>query len=163
MISASPVSTPSPSVRPIGFERYNRNLSEFTLGQGGYFSPQSSQTVGLATDFQSSEGRDYVVHGNFSPGWATNFQASSPMFPLGDNGERFPVQHQSGANVSGEGPFAYRIGDRLALGGLVRFRQSPQYNELLVGLTLKLSFSPRAALFSSDLPTAAFLIGSPER
>jgi hypothetical protein len=85
------------------------------------------------------------------------------MFPLNDNGERFPAQHQSGANITGEGAFVYRVSDRLALGGFVRFQQSPQYNDLLIGLSLKLSFSPRPALFSADLPTAVRLMGPTER
>ena len=84
------------------------------------------------------------------------------MFPLSGNGERFPAEHQYGASIAGE-LAAYRMTAQLSLAGLVRFRQSPQYNDLLLGLSLKLSFSPRAALFSADLPIAATLIGPSER
>jgi hypothetical protein len=145
------------------YDSYNRNLSAFTLGQGGYFSPQASHQIGVSIDFQSHDGQDFITRGNFFAGWATNYQASSPMFPLSDNGERFPALHQYGASVTGEFAAAYRMTARLSLGGLVRFRQSPQYNDLLLGLSLKLSFRPRAALFSSDLPTAVTLLGASER
>jgi cellulose synthase operon protein C len=147
----------------IAFESFNRNLSGFTFGQGGYFSPQYDNDVGVAIDFQSEEGRDFIIRGNLSAGWETNYQASSPIFPLNDTGERFPAKHQSGAGISGEISFAYRMSARLSLGGMVECRESPQYNDILVGLILKLSFSPRRALFSSDLPNRASLLGAPER
>jgi len=145
------------------YDSYSRNLSGFTLGQGGYFSPQASHKVGISIDFQSRGGRDFVIRGNLFPGWSVNYQASSPVFPLSDNGEQVPASHQHGESVSGELAAAYRVTARLSLGGLVRFRQSPVYNDLVVGLYLRLSFSPRAALFSSDLPTAASLLGPSER
>jgi hypothetical protein len=117
----------------------------------------------LIIDFQSQEGKDFIIHGNFNLGWETNFQASSPVFPLNDNGQRFPAQRQSAAVITGEVASAYRMSTRLSFGGFARFQQSPQYNELLVGLIFKLSFSPRRALFSSDLKSAASLVGAPER
>jgi len=144
------------------YDGYSRNLSNFTLGQGGYFSPQASHIIGISIGFQSRGGRDFVIRGNLLPGWAVNYQASSPTFPLNDDGERVPGAHQHGESVSGELAAAYRVTPRLLLGGLVRFRENPQYNDLVVGLYLRLNFSSRAALFSSDLPTAARLLGPSE-
>ena len=145
------------------YDRFNRNLSEFTFGHGGYFSPQANHKIGASVNLQSAEGRDFIIRAELFAGWETNFQASSPVFPLSNSGERFPAVHQAAASVTGEGAFAYRVTPRLILGGLVRVQQSPQYNDVLVGLSLKLSWGDRPALFGSDLPTAAALIGPTER
>jgi hypothetical protein len=134
------------------FDTFNRNLSEFTFGQGGYFSPHTLHKFGLNANFLSAEGRDFMIRGSFFPGWEIEHEASAPEFPLNDNGERFPGSHSSGSSITGEAAAVYQLGSRWFLGGQLRFQRSAQFNELALGLSLKFSFDARRAVFSTDLP-----------
>ena len=51
------------------FERFDRNESGFTLGNGGYYSPQTFHRIGIGLNFLSLEARALVVRGSVSPGW----------------------------------------------------------------------------------------------
>jgi len=68
------------------FYSYNKNLSFFTYGQGGYFSPEYLAQGLLNLQFMTQEGYDYLLKGEIGFGGQTNKQQASPFFPLDPDG-----------------------------------------------------------------------------
>jgi hypothetical protein len=156
--------TLSYDVRPAGFDTltvgpsyqfsaFQHDLSGFVpgvkgLGQGGYYSPAESHTVGAALRFQTAEARDFVVRGAVFTGWQF---ARSDGAALGLGG-RAAASRQDGFNSVGEIVGSYRLTPRWALGGMLRYQVSPQYTDLYGGVALTLSLGDRAGVLSADLP-----------
>ena len=125
------------------FAAFQKDLSSFTLGQGGYYSPSTSHTAGTALRFQTAESRDFMVRGSVFTGWQFAHSA-------GTNGGR--ATRQDGFNSVGEVVASYRLTPRWAVGGMFRYQVSPQYTDLYAGVALTLSLGDRARLLSADLP-----------
>ncbi|QIK36901.1 hypothetical protein GWK36_01550 [Caldichromatium japonicum] len=70
----------------IDYRRFDDNLSHFILGHGGYYSPQRDLGLGLSLDFQTLEGRLWLLKGSLYAAWRTQEQDPSPWFPLADDG-----------------------------------------------------------------------------
>lgn len=66
----------------VSYDHYRRNLSGFTWGQGGYFSPQDFASAGLLAVFQTEAARRWIAAGQIQLGWQTVQQDASDCFPL---------------------------------------------------------------------------------
>jgi len=150
------------SVGPdISLDTYNKNLSGFTVGNGGYFSPKRLISLGFTANLQTAEARRYSVKGNFSLGYFDKREAESTCFPLGGlplnpacpNGA---ASHASGLYYSGQLLGVWRVGDSLQLGGGFTYGRNPQYNDKSAGIFLRYSFYPRPAVTSADIPDGMF-------
>src|SRR5450759_1092782 len=72
------------SVGPdLSIDAYDKNLSGFTIGNGGYFSPKRLVSLGLSANFLTAEARQYSVRGNFSLGYFDKREMEGACFPLG--------------------------------------------------------------------------------
>jgi len=60
---------------------YANNQRGFTVGQGGYFSPQSYTAVNVPIDYRGKIG-DFDYHVGVTAGYARFNEANSPLFPL---------------------------------------------------------------------------------
>ncbi|MBR0662845.1 tetratricopeptide repeat protein [Roseomonas hellenica] len=122
---------------------YQRNLRYFTLGHGGYFSPQSYTALTVPIDWRVRQG-DLSWRLGASIGFASFREDSAPYFPndaglqatlegraAGDPTlrTRYDGQSQSGVVVGLRGDLEYRITQQLRLGGLLSFDRSADYNE----------------------------------
>ncbi len=133
------------------YESFQRNLSGFTFGNGGYYSPQWFHRIGLAANFQTRDSRRFVVKGTTFVGWQTATEDAAPLFPLHNNGAFTPATPSTGPNdfVALQG--AYLLSSHWTLQGNVSYLASPQYNFLALGFQLRFSFEPREKLLSTDL------------
>ncbi|MFL1462208.1 cellulose synthase subunit BcsC-related outer membrane protein [Roseococcus sp. DSY-14] len=59
---------------------FDRNLAFFTLGHGGYFSPQRSNAASLQADWRKQLG-DWTLRAVGSVGWQWYYSRSAPLFP----------------------------------------------------------------------------------
>ena len=134
------------------FERFDRNESGFTLGNGGYYSPQTFHRIGLGLNFLSLEARDLVVRGSVSPGWQHSREEGGPVFPASERRERTATAREDSADFDSQIEAVYRLTDHWALGGRAHVERSPQFNELFAGISLRFSFGPRSSLLSTDIP-----------
>jgi hypothetical protein len=133
-------------------ESYDRDLSHFTLGHGGYFSPQSMQQLGLATDFLTREARAFVMRGHIALGWQQHRSERTPYFPLNPTALSFPAVDESGLVFDTRVVGSWRLGKQLQLAAGIWLRRTADYDDRALLLTLRLAGQPRPALFSSDLP-----------
>ena len=127
---------------------FGRDLSGFTPGQGGYYSPSASHVAGLAVRAMTLESRDFMVRASSLVGW--QFARSSGAED--GSGARSRPSRQDGFNAMGDVTAGYRLGENWIAGAMLRYQVSPQYNDLYAGLALTYSFGSRAALLSADLP-----------
>ncbi|MEO5676972.1 MAG: cellulose synthase subunit BcsC-related outer membrane protein, partial [Usitatibacter sp.] len=63
-------------------DSYERNLGNFTVGHGGYFSPQRYRRLGAALDFMTAHERQWMVRGRVSAGVVSKRVDAAPVLPL---------------------------------------------------------------------------------
>jgi hypothetical protein len=135
-----------------GFDRYRRNLSQFTLGQGGYYSPQRVLRGGVALNFLTEEQRGWIIRGRAAAGRVYRVQDDSPRFPLAPDGSSFAGSRDYGNDASIELSGIWQVAGQLQAGFVLGRSAAPQYNNTTGALVLRLLLEPRSALTSADLP-----------
>jgi len=147
------------SVGPnLAYEHYARNLSGFTWGQGGYFSPQDFSSASLLAVFQTADARRWVLAGQVQVGWQSVRQDASACFalppPLAVAAPCPPLaaSRSQGIGTSTALQWSNLLGPHWALEGSALWRTGPAYQDRALYLGLRYFFSPRQALFGSDLP-----------
>lgn len=147
----------------LGYERYAKNLSQFTIGHGGYFSPQFLLRTGVALEALTEEGRSGVMRARLALGYQMHRQDGMPYLPFTPDAPGgaipprvYPSSNDRGVTLNGEWYGVWRLAPRWQLGGGAAFRRSPAFEEVFAGAFIRYSLEERPALFSSDLPPALF-------
>lgn len=122
----------------LGYEHYTRNLSQFTLGQGGYFSPQTYWHWGPALDFMTAEDRQMLLKGRIAIG------------RLYKREDRVGSDWGTSYNVDIQG--VWRLNDHMQLGASFTKRYAPEYRDFAGLGFLRILFEPRKSVLSADLP-----------
>ncbi len=145
---------------------YRRNENFYDWGQGGYYSPQSSLSEGLALQWLTAEGRKTQIRASVEAGWNDTLQHSEACFPLGiPAGTSSAIDamnaactgsHDHGPYTSAEIAAVTRLSPRLQVGALVTANVTPGRDQQFgAAVFVRYFFAPRAAVFSSDLPSSA--------
>ncbi len=137
----------------IDYRRFADNLSHFTLGHGGYYSPQYDLGLGLSLDFQTQAGRSWLLKGALYAAWRDQEQDPAPWFPLADDGRRYAGAAQSGLASGLALQGAWLLAPHWQLSASALFDHSPSFEQGAAWLILRYQFEPRRALFSEDLQT----------
>jgi cellulose synthase operon protein C len=124
---------------------YDRNLRFFSLGQGGYFSPQSYFASLFPVRYTSkSDDFDWSIGG--SVGYQVYNENSSPVFP--DNASlqsqlvalaattpglltSYPSHSASGIVGGAEGSLDYRVSDNFRIGGRASYQHAGNWSETI--------------------------------
>jgi cellulose synthase operon protein C len=133
---------------------YANNQRGFTVGQGGYFSPQNFAEIALPLDFRSTWGKlTYHLRGTL--GYNTFREDASPLFPLDP---ALQAAADAAAMVNPEVPshdlaqdksgvvggiridLRYPLTDALAIAGGLAFDQAPQWEETSVYIRMESQF-----------------------
>lgn len=137
-------------------QSYAKNLRYFTLGHGGYFSPQSYFSLGIPVEWNGrKEKLAYQVR--TSVGIQSFREDSVPYFPL-DAGLQAALQNlaaaalttnYSGRNVTGfsyllAGSVEYQLAPKFFLGGALSMDNASNYNQQIGLAYLRYSFLPQA-------------------
>ncbi|QQC67253.1 cellulose synthase subunit BcsC-related outer membrane protein [Paraburkholderia ginsengisoli] len=140
--------------------RYNNNLSYFTYGQGGYFSPQQYLILNLPVEWTGRNGLfTYDLKGSI--GVQHYRQDASNYFPLNDNSGRqgaaaanaafvgsgvdsgavYPGQSKTGVSYSLSAVGEYQLAPQLAFGATASLGNAYEYREWLAAVYVRYSFS----------------------
>jgi hypothetical protein len=136
----------------IGYQHHTHNLRYFTLGHGGYFSPQHQLALELPVKVV---GRDQRLSWSLgatpglsawredaAPYFATDAQAQAQLrtqVALGLNTQSSYASRSSfGLSLGLQGGTEYLLSDRLLLGGRLSLDSASQYTQLGAGLYLRL-------------------------
>ena len=142
---------------------YNKNLSYFTYGQGGYFSPQQYMILNLPVEWSGRNGQfTYDVKGSI--GVQHYRQDASDYFPLDgtlqtnaaaeaktlgsglDSGAQYPGQSKTGVSYSLSAVGEYQLAPQLAFGATASLGNAYEYREWLAAVYLRYSFSKQTGL-----------------
>jgi hypothetical protein len=129
---------------------YDQNLSQFSLGQGGYFSPQSFYSLTFPIDWSDTTGR-FKYNAGGAIGVQTIQQNASPYFPTSytlqnaaniassTNGGQavFPASNTTSLAFALRLGFEYAVTDRTSVGGKANFDNSYQYDQGTILLFLR--------------------------
>jgi tetratricopeptide (TPR) repeat protein len=132
------------------YEQYSKNLSQFTFGQGGYFSPEYLLQGALGLQFMTKEGQFYLLKGSATLGLQTYRQDASPVFPLENSTATFPAINTNTFIGSIRLDGLILLTSQLAAGITVKADKTANYEEYSVGVILRYFFEPRGGLFSTD-------------
>jgi len=132
----------------IGWMDFSKNLSQFTMGQGGYFSPQNYVSVSLPVDY-SQKFDNWKLNLGGSVGYQSYSQDSSDYFPdspdaqkaleiLANRGFTKEAQYkgtsESGIGYTMRAGVDYNVNKDMTIGGKVGYDTFGSYNESTAGL-----------------------------
>lgn len=138
----------------VSTDHYSKNLSQFTLGHGGYFSPQHYWRVGPSLDFMTAENGRFMLRGRISLGRTGKREDAAPLFPLDPDGRTYAESRGAGNAFDIELAGAWRVSDTIQAGALLARRHSPQYNDYAVLGFVRFLFEQRRSVLSSDIRRA---------
>jgi hypothetical protein len=147
--------------------RYDKNLSYFTYGQGGYFSPQQYVILNLPIEYMGRNG-DFTYDFKGSIGVQHYRLNSSPYFPTNpglqtaaaenmngitnststalDTNAVYPGQSKTGVAYSFSAVGEYQLAPQVAVGAMASLGNAYQYREWLGAVYVRYSFSKQAGL-----------------
>jgi Tfp pilus assembly protein PilF len=127
---------------------YQKNLRFFTLGQGGYFSPQSFYAAMIPVNYKEQVDEDLSYEVGGSLGFESYRENASPYYPLDPGFQAQLVAQQANPATAVPGVVAtyasrgqsgiagtahasadYRVTPSLHVGGKVTYQYSPNFNE----------------------------------
>lgn len=131
---------------------YQYNLSYFTSGHGGYYSPQSNLNLGLFLSLLSAEGREQQYKLQASVGYEQAKNDAVARFPLNPDNTQF--QSSSSAGLAGNIQYQHMwmLNPNWMLGGFAEYGVSPDFNNKRLGALVRYSFAKRNSVISADLP-----------
>ncbi len=154
---------------------YDKNLSGFTYGQGGYFSPQQYYALTLPLNWTQRQGAfTYKMSGAI--GVQTYKQNASDYFPnnsdlqtaanaamasavtnklIGSNQAVFPEQTNTGMAYNMAAAGEYRVNPYVALGGTVQLDNASNYRQWGAGMYMRFSFYPQQG--PSMMPVSPYI------
>ncbi|MDP2506248.1 MULTISPECIES: cellulose synthase subunit BcsC-related outer membrane protein [unclassified Oceanobacter] len=136
------------------FQRFDQNLSKYTIGHGGYFSPQQLFKYGGELSAQTREQRNFVARGKISFGYQQHQEDCAPLLPLESSlcSEFYTDNEASGMYMGFELVGMVQADPRAQLGGGVFYGLSPDFNEFGFMLAVRLTLDSRRFVLASDLP-----------
>ena len=136
----------------VSSDQYDKNLSGFTRGHGGYFSPQRYVRAGLAFDFMTAENQRWMARGRATVGRVSKSENETPLFPFAPDGRvsaaNRGVGNDAGVEVSG----VWRVTDHVQAGLAFSRSVSPQFSSTTAGLFVRILMHSRKNVLSADLP-----------
>jgi hypothetical protein len=134
------------------FYSYNKNLSFFTYGHGGYFSPEYLAQGLLNLQFMTEEGFSYLFKGEVGFGGQANKQQAAPFFPLDPDGRIYKgTSDTTGILISNLQGLMF-LTRYWAFGAEVGYNKTPSYEEIRGGIYTTIFFEPREGLVETDFP-----------
>ncbi len=143
---------------------FNRNLSGFTFGQGGYFSPHNFEAITFPIELTGYHGQwSYLAAVAVG---AQHFNtSSSPIFPYNAFAQTALASvpgvvttiagtTNTGPAINVKGQIEYAIDNSATLGAAVSFDNGNNYNEVITKLYLRKTFDWFAPAAASSDPQA---------
>jgi len=137
----------------MNYQSFDENLSYFTFGHGGYFSPQSFVSLAFPLDVRWQSG-DWRINASIAPGYQTYQQDVAPLYPLDPTAQGqldalkvlnpdvrsyFDSQNRSGFAFSGGIEIWQQLGTT-SIGGEARMNTFGNYDEYRMLLRIKQPF-----------------------
>ncbi len=140
----------------LSVDLYDKNLGQFTIGHGGYFSPQKMIQAMFGAHALSKESYQYVFESDIALGYISYDEDAAPFFPLNEDGRFYAKNNASGFGMSVKLETAWRLHSNWYAIGRTSYLRGKKYKESELLLGIRYVFDSRPALFSTDLPSNIF-------
>ncbi len=130
---------------------FNQDSGEFTLGQGGYYSPQRYVSIGVPFTYaQRSERFSYLLHGLVFTSWAqidaSPYYPTDPALQAQAGNPYYSSSSGSSIGYSAVAAWEYQVTPSLFVGNRWEMERSPYYAPNSVMLYLRYAFDHNAAM-----------------
>ncbi|PKP80319.1 MAG: hypothetical protein CVT79_15820 [Alphaproteobacteria bacterium HGW-Alphaproteobacteria-18] len=143
------------------FQSYDRNTNFFSIGHGGYFSPQQFHRAGWSVNARTQALKDWIVKADGAVAFESVREDASVEFPLqSDQGARIGGGHSSGIAGALDLALVRRLGPEVIVSANLSATASKAFEDLRGGIGFVWVPGGRAALVPSDLATDPFSPGS---
>ena len=137
---------------------YDKNLRYFTLGQGGYFSPQQYYLLNVPVRWSGTWRRQLLYSVSASVGPQHFQEEASPFFPTssvlqGRSGPYYPVLSSTGLNYNMDVKLAYQMTPHWFLGAAINLNNARNYSSQTASVFLKYVFENRPLTQESNVPS----------
>lgn len=127
----------------VNYMDFKENLSKYSFGHGGYFSPQNHVSLAFPVNYRHDSGKMRYT-ANITPGFQSYSEQASDYFPtdgaaqevmdlLADIGavpeSRYGANSKSGVGMSLGAGVEYRVNDSVQIGGRLGYDTFGDYNE----------------------------------
>lgn len=134
---------------------FDDDLSHFTYGHGGYFSPQDYVSVAFPINYRENFTDQLTLGGYVAPGFQSYSTDDSDYFPTDPEAQalldvfsalgatpasRYSGESESGIGLSFGGAMEYQMTPDLALGGRVDFNSFGDYNDTSASMFMNYTF-----------------------
>ncbi|MDN7132748.1 cellulose synthase subunit BcsC-related outer membrane protein [Halomonas sp. MC140] len=134
---------------------FDDDLSHFTYGHGGYFSPQDYVSVAFPINYRESFTDQLTLGGYVAPGFQSYSTDDSDYFPTDPEAQalldvfsalgatptsRYSGESESGIGLSFGGAMEYQMTPDLSLGGRVDFNSFGDYNDTSASMFMNYIF-----------------------
>lgn len=134
------------------YDAYRHNLSHFTLGHGGYFSPQHHARFRLTGDLLTKELQPFLISAHLGVGFGQVLYDEAPRLPLAPDGRTYPASQSAGFEYEAEIKALLRLGGHLQGGPVLSALHSQYFDQVTLGLQFTYSLDPKGTLTQADLP-----------
>ncbi|WP_158635416.1 cellulose biosynthesis protein BcsC [Pseudomonas duriflava] len=136
----------------LGWSSFDKNLSGYTLGHGGYFSPENYVGVSFPVEYTAKYGSKWNLKLNAAPGFQAFTQASEDYFPTEQglqsamafleqqgyvSASKYKGSSDSGLALSAGAKLEYSLGKQTKVGGAVSYDTFGDYSETTGQIYLK--------------------------
>jgi len=143
----------------VNYQAYDKSQNYFTLGNGGYFSPQSFISVGFPVSYAYDDDR-LEARASFTPGFQSYSEDESPLYPTDlvaqaqldnlkalndDVRSNYDNLSKTGFALSAAGSLYYKVGQNTRVGGETGYSTFGSYKEFrgMLGVRQSLGSSNR--------------------
>lgn len=135
----------------LGLMAYDEDLSHFTYGHGGYFSPQEYVSVSFPIRYQAEQGK-LRYEAQLTPGYQAYSTDGNAYFPTDADAQavadtlaqlgglpesRYPATSESGLGLSAGGKVEYQLNPALSVGGGLHYNSFGDYEDTSANLYLR--------------------------
>jgi tetratricopeptide (TPR) repeat protein len=135
------------------YESFDKNLSHFTLGHGGYYSPSSIHQFGVGAHFLTQEGKSWLIKGSLNVGYEETEKDEAPFFPLTPlaSPDVYAGESSSGTAYSLQAQGAWKLTDHWIAESGAYAINADDYNEIGLFFKMRFSIGKRSGLRETDL------------
>ena len=133
------------------FEAYDKNLSQFTNGHGGYFSPDQLYQGMLGASFMTETGRSWLAEGFVGVGAQSNDQAAAPVLANSPDGRFYEASSDSSAIFTARMQALFELNPQWRLGAQAGYAKTAAYEDFAVSLYMSFLFDGHSGLDATDL------------
>ncbi|QHJ12443.1 hypothetical protein FX988_02700 [Paraglaciecola mesophila] len=132
----------------LSWSHYQTNQNTFTVGNGGYFSPDLLVGVGGRAELLTLENKTWQLKGKLDLGYILSKPKEITRFPNRDDEQQGFQQSESGLGVGLELEGQWLFHPHWELIGRIKHNYSDTYRELNIGLHIRWNFSERRGITS---------------